>query len=75
MVLGVVAQPGLQRRIRIVGVQFRISQKPLARGVFTLEVFVSLDVLPPDRMAACPPGVPKVLVAKARSDDLRHDQV
>ena len=34
--------------------QFRISQKPLERGVFTLEVFEPLDVLPPDRMAACP---------------------
>jgi hypothetical protein len=46
LVLGVVAQPGPQRRIRIVGVQFRISQKPLERGVFTLEVVEPLDVLP-----------------------------
>ena len=57
MVVGVVAQPGSQRRIRIAGVQFRISQNPFARGAFTLEVVEPLDVLPPDRMqpagAAC----------------------
>jgi hypothetical protein len=35
-------------------VQFRISQKPLERGVFTLEVYEPLDVLPPDRIAASP---------------------
>jgi hypothetical protein len=75
MVLRVLAQQGPQRRIRIVGVQFRISQKPLERGVFTLEVFEPLGVLPSDPMAACPRGVPKILVAKARSDDLHHDQV
>ena len=57
MVLGVVAQPGPQRRIRIVGVQFRISQKPLERGVFTLEVVEPLDVLPGP--TGSPPTAPR----------------
>jgi len=46
--------------------QFRIRQKPLERGVFTLEVFETLDVLPPDQLRPAPRCVAKVLVAKAR---------
>jgi hypothetical protein len=51
----------------------RTSQKPLERGIFTLEVFEPLDVLPPDRMAACPARRTESTCGESPLDDRHHE--